>query len=220
MGVIALSALLVAGTGFFLFAKALPNRAPGQKKLQADLTKLIAEVDGIDVELIPINIKELEALSTSQLAANTRSRSKVANGVFISIFEEPVFKYAYRAYAAKKKDSVLVAKTLKRQYTFMTKGDHVRIIVDDQVLGDYDLQTNNLNGPKTKNKIAALEKFRPEQWMLKIKNREVASMNRLELSTEKGLSKRVFEYVVDGISPEEQAVIMALTIYELVTLAN
>lgn len=220
MGVIALSALLVAGTGFFLFAKALPNRAPGQKKLQADLTKLIAEVDGIGVELIPINVKELEALSTSQVEANARSRSKVAKGAFISIFEEPVFKYAYRNYASKKRDSVLVAKTLKRQYTFMTKGDNVRIIVDDQVLGDYDLQTNNLNGAKTKKKIAALEKFRPDQWMLKVKSREVASMNRLELSTEKGLSKRVFEYVVDGISPEEQAVIMAISIYEMVTLAN
>lgn len=220
MGVIALSALLVAGTGFFLFAKALPNRAPGQKRLQADLTKLITEIDGIDAELIPINVKELEALSTSQVESNTKSRSKISKGTFVTIFEEGVFKYAYRSYASKKKDSVLVAKTLKRQYTFMTKGDHVRMIVDDQVLGDYDIQTNNLNGAKTKNKIATLEKFRPEQWMLKIKNREVASMNALEIMNDKGLSKRVFEYVVDGISPEEKAVIMAITIYELVTLAH
>ncbi|GAB5552467.1 MAG: hypothetical protein Sapg2KO_20580 [Saprospiraceae bacterium] len=220
MGVIALSALLVAGTGFFLFAKALPNRAPGQKKLQADLTKLIAEVDGIDVELIPINVKELEALSTSQVESNAKSRSKISKGAFISIFEEVIFKYAYRSYASKKKDSVLVAKTLKRRYTFMTKGDHVRMIVDDQVLGDYDLQTNNLNGAKSKKKIASLEKYRPEQWMLKIKNRDVASMNALEVTDDKGLSKRVFEYVVDGISPEEKAVIVAITIYELVTLRH
>lgn len=220
MGVIALSALLVAGTGFFLFAKALPGRAPGQKKLQADLTKLIAEVDGIQAELIPINVKELEALSTSQIETNSKSRSKIAKGAFISIFEEAIFKYAYRVYSSKKKDSVLVAKTLKRQYTFMTKGDQVRMIVDGQILGDYDTQTNNLNGAKTKKKMAALEKFRPEQWMLKVKNKEVASMNRLEISGEKGLSKRVFEYVVDGISPEEQAVVMAISIYELVTLAH
>lgn len=220
MGVIALSALLVAGTGFFLFAKALPSRAPGQKKLQSDLKKLIEEVDAIDIDLIPVNVKELEALSTSRMEPNTRSRSKIMKGAFVSIFEEAIFKYAYRSYASKKRDSVLVAKTLKRQYTFMTKGDQVRIIVDDQILGDYDIPTNNLNGAKTKKKIAGLEKFRQDQWMLKVQNQEVASMNRLEMSDEKGLSKRVFEYVVDGISPEQKAVIMAITIYELVTLAH
>lgn len=220
MGVIALSALLVAGTGFYIFAKAFPNYQPGQKKIQADLKKLMLEVDSILVDLIPINVKELEALSTSQVENTSKGRgTKNAKGAFVSIFEEAVFKYAYRAYASKKKDSILIAHTKKRRYTFMAKGHQVRIVIDDQVLGNFDTKTGILSGANTKKNMAMLDKSRPDQWMIKIKNREVASMNRLEL-TDKGLSKRVFEYVVDGISVEEQAIIMAITIYELVTLAN
>jgi hypothetical protein len=146
--------------------------------------------------------------------------TKNAKGAFVSIFEEVVFKYAYRSYASKKKDSIILAHTYTRRYTFMAKGHQVRMVIDDQVLGNFDTKTGILSGANTKKNIAMLDKSRPDRWMVKIKNREVASMNRLELITDKGLSKRVFEYVVDGISMEEQAIIMAITIHELVTLAN
>lgn len=221
MGVIALSALLVAGTGFYLFSRAFPNYRPGQKKLQVDLEKLMQELDSVTVELIPLNVKELEALSTTQVQHSAKTRvTKIAKGAFVSIFEEGVFKYAFRRYASGKKDNVLLAVTKKRRYAFLTKNKKTQVVVDDQVLGRLDQEASVIYGAKSKKPIARIDKSSAEKWSIHIKGREVASMNVIKDIQQKGLSKRVFEYVVDGLSTEEQVVIMVLVINELVFLAN
>lgn len=221
MGVIALSALLVAGTGFYLFSRTFPNYRPGQKKLQADLEKLMLEVDSITVDLIPINVKELEALSTTQVQHSAKTRvTKIAKGAFVSIFEEAIFKYAFRQYSSGKKDNVLLALSHKRRYAFLTKNKKTQVVIDDQVLGQLDQEASVLYGAKSKKPIAWIDKSKNEKWSVYIKDREVASMNIIQATNEKGLSKRVFEYVVNGLSAEELAIIMVLVINELVFLAN
>ena len=221
MGVVTLSALLVAGAGFYLFSKAFPNYQPGMKKLQADLKKLMADLDTILVELIPLSTKELEALSTKQVSYSSKKRiTKNSKGAFVTIFEEAAFKYAAREYASKKKDSVIIAKTYKRQYSFLNKGKKVQIVIDEQILGSYDPEIGILTGNRSKKPIAELDRSKPEQYSLRIKGKEMASMLRLEATADKGLSKRVFEYVVDNLTPEQQAIIEALTIYELVSMSN
>lgn len=221
MGVIALSALLVAGTGFFIFSRAFPNYRPGQKKLQADLDKLMQELDSITIDLVPVDVKELEALSTTQLQYSARTRiTKNVKGAFVTIFEEGIFKYAYRQYASGKKDNVLLALTKKHQFAFLTKSNKTQVVVDDQVLGQLDQAGSILYGAKSKQPIAKIDKSRAEQWSIEINGREVASMNVIKEIREKGLSERVFEYVVNGISAEEQAIIMVLVISELVQLVR
>lgn len=221
MGVIALSALLVAGTGFFIFSRAFPNYRPGQKKLQADLEKLMQELDSITIDLVPIDVKELEALSTSQVQYNARTRvTKNVKGAFVTIFEEGIFKYAYRQYASGKKDNVLLALTKKHQFAFLTKSNKTQVVVDDQVVGQLDQAGSTLYGAKSKKPIAKIDKNRAAQWSIEINGREVASMNVIKEIREKGLSERVFEYVVNGISAEEQAIIMVLVINELVQLVR
>ncbi|HKK76543.1 MAG TPA: hypothetical protein VJ953_15820 [Saprospiraceae bacterium] len=220
MGVIALSALLLAGTGFFIFSRAFPNYRPGQKKLQADLKKLMQELDTITIDMVPIDVKELEALSTSQVQYNARTRvTKNVKGAFVSIFEEGIFKYAYRQYASGKKDNVLLAMTHNHQFAFLTKSNKTQVVVDEQVVGQLDQQAGILYGAKSKQPIAQIDKTKAEQWSIKINEREVASMNVIKEVREKGLSERVFDYVVNGISAEEQAIIMVLIINELVQLA-
>lgn len=219
MGVIALSALLLAGTGFFIFSRAFPNYRPGQKKLQADLGKLMQELDSITIDLVPIDVKELEALSTKQVQYNARTRvTKNVKGAFVSIFEEGIFKYAYRQYASGKKDNVLLALSREHQFAFLTKNKKTQVVVDDQVVGQLDQQESILYGAKSKKPIAHIDKSYAEQWSIKINDREVASMNVITEVRDKGLSERVFDYVVNGISAEEQAIIMVLIINELVQL--
>lgn len=220
MGVIALSALLLAGTGFFIFSRAFPNYRPGQKKLQADLKKLMQELESIPLDLVPLDVKELEALSTSQVHYNARTRvTKNVKGAFVSIFEEGHFKYAYRQYASGKKDNILLATTHKHQYAFLTKSNKTQVVVDEQVVGQLDQESSILYGAKSQKPIAHIDKSKSGQWSIVINGRDVASMNVLQEVRTKGLHERVFEYVVNGISAEEQAIIMVLTINELVQLA-
>lgn len=221
MGVITLSALLVAGAGFYLFSRAFPNYKPGMKKLQADLKALLSELDGIQVELIPLNVKELEAFSTRQVEQSSRKRfTKTSKGAFVSIFEEPVFKYARRTYASGRGDAVAIAKTKKHQFSYLERPKFVQFVVDDQVLGAYDPKTGTLTGARSKKPIAQLDRSHPEQNLLTIHGREVASMNKLSAPEKGKLSQRVFDYVVSSLTAEEQALVKAVTIYELVALTG
>lgn len=220
MGVIALSALLLTGTGFFLFARAFPNYRPGQKKLQADLKRLMAELDSIAIELLPINVKELEALSTLQKEYSNRGGvTRKVKGAFVSIFEEGIFKYAYRQYGSGAKDHVLLALTQGHRFAFLTKNHLSQVVVDEQPLGQLNQQEGVLYGTRSKQPIARINKANDSQWSIEIQGREVASMNVIRQVRDKGLSERVFDYVVNGLSAEEVAVVLALTINELVHLA-
>ena len=68
-----------------IFSRAFPNYKPGMKKLQADLKALLAELDTIQVELIPLNVKELEGFSTRQIEQSARKRfTKTMKGAFVS----------------------------------------------------------------------------------------------------------------------------------------
>jgi len=221
MGVITLSALLVAGTGFYIFSRAFPNYKPGGKKLQSDLKLLLAELDTLQVELIPLNNKELEGFSTRQTDTSVKKRfTKTSKGVYVSIFEEPVFKYAIRTYASKKGDAVILAKTQNRQFSYLEKAKVVQFVIDEQVLGSYDPASGALTGARSKKVIAQLDRSRVEQDLLSIQGREVASMNKLKSSEKGKLSQRVFEYVINNLSAEEQAIVKAIAIYELVKLNN
>lgn len=221
MGIITLSALLIAGTGFYLFSKSFPGFRAGIKKLQSDLGKLTAILDTINVELIPVNSKELEALSTSQVESSSKGRgAKNSKGAFVSIFEEPLIKYAYKGYGRNNADMVMMAMAGKHRYAYLGKGNKVQIVVDEQVLGTYDPEAGILSGKRTQKPVAVLDRSRPEQNLISIRGKEVASMHKLHATASQGLSKRVFEYVVDQLTAEEQVALIAIVIYELVQFTN
>ena len=115
---------------------------------------------------------------------------------------------------------VMMAMAGKRRYAFLGKGNKVQIVVDEQVLGSYDPETGILSGKRTQKPVATLDRSRPEQNLISIKGKEVASMHKLRASQSQNLSKRVFEYVVDQLSAEEQVVLIAIVIYELVRFTN
>lgn len=189
------------------------------KKLQADLAILQKELDTMTIDLVPTSTKELEALSTSQTQNAARKRFTAnSKGVFMTIFEEGLFKYAYRAYNAKRGDFIIMAETEKRSFSYLAQKGQVKMVIDDQVLGIYDIATKMLHSAKNKKVIAQVNTAKAEQNLLRIKGRDVASMNKLSATDAKSLSQRVFEYVVDGLSAEERATIVAITIFELVTL--
>lgn len=215
MGIITLSTLLIAGAGFYLFSRNFGGFGMGIKRLQTDLKKLTAVMDTVNVDVIPLNSKELESLSATQAGKSGKSRS-TRKGAFVTIFEEPLIKYAAKDYDAKRENMVIIAEAGGHQYSYLALKGKVQMVVDDQVLGSYDPNTGTLSGSRTKKTIAQLDRSRPEQNIITVKGKDVASMNKKISTDSKGLSKRVFEYVVDGLSPEELVAAVAITIFELV----
>ena len=67
MGILALSAIIMAGTGFMLFFQSVPNFRPGRRKIQTDLKFIRDEVLKISGDLAPVRKEDLELLSLREV---------------------------------------------------------------------------------------------------------------------------------------------------------
>jgi len=216
MGALAFSALLVAGAGFYLFSKALPNFRPGNKKIQRDLQEMKQKVnEEMRGKLIPLNKDDLELLSTQEAQHSSRKRiTRNSSGVFTSIFEEHMFAYAFRRYLSNRRDALLYAATQRRDFHYWIKGEEVRIVIDDQPLGTY--RAGVLTGSRSDKPIAQIDFSKQEGYPIRIQDRTVANLSTRYDQPNDGVSQRAFEFVANELSPEEEAILIALTIYELV----
>lgn len=215
MGLLALSALLVAGTGFFLFAKTIPNLSVSQKKVHKDLQMMQDEVQEIFSDPVALDKSDLDILSYHIAELDRKKRfTKKAKGIITSIFEEPMVGFFYRRY--NKKDGLLYARTRHRSFYFWEKKGEARVVIDDQVLGSYRSATGVLIGEQSGRMIAKLDKENPDRRPLIIQGREVAS---IQLPTSSDVLQRVFDFTVSELSAEEEAIIIALTVFEIVKQA-
>jgi len=215
MGLLALSALLVAGTGFFLFAKAIPNLNVGQKKVHKDLQMMQEEVQEIFSDPVALDKSDLDILSYHIADFDRKKRfTKKVKGVITSIFEEPMVGFFYRRY--NKTDGLLYAKTKNRSFYFWEKKGEARVVIDEQVLGSYRYDSGVLVGEQSGKMVAKLDKENPDRRPLIIQGREVAS---IQLVSAGDVLQRVFDFTASGLSTEEEAIIIALTVFEIVKQA-
>lgn len=218
MGVLALSALILAGAGFVLFTQSVPNFKPGQKKVLADLKQIREEVLKMSGDLAPIRKEDLEMLSSREVLQSVRKRF-VTNykGIFTTIFDEHAVAYYYRKYLSNKRDAVLFAKTARHEFFFWLHNDDVQIVVDDQQLGKYDTDRAELTGARTKKVIAKLEKRAADEGaLIIIQGKQAGRMAALKPQAKDALSQRVFEFVKNDLTAEEEAIVLALAIIEMI----
>ena len=74
MGILALSAIMVAGAGFYLFSKSFPNFKPGDKKIQVDLKAIRKAVLDAMPDLSPLRMEDLESLSSKEIDKSVKKR--------------------------------------------------------------------------------------------------------------------------------------------------
>lgn len=219
MGVLALSALILAGAGFVLFAQSAPNFKPGQKKVLADLKLIRDEVLAISSELAPIRKEDLETLSSKETALSVKKRF-VSNykGIFVTIFDEHAVAYYCRRYLSNKSDALIFAKTTRHEFFYWLRSGVCEIVVDEQQLGKYDQVSGILTGARTNKTIAKLEKNAAENTggVLFIQDRQIARLAPLKPNAKDVLSRRVFEFVKNDLSPEEEAIVLAIAILEMI----
>jgi len=216
MGIFALSTLLIAGAGVYLFSKVFPNFQPGNKKVQADLREMRADVEAEVAELVPLGEKELELLASED---EDRSRKKrlttLVKGKLATIFHEPVAIYRYKHYLSSSgKDAVLYAKTTDHEYFYWIKAKGTKVVIDESLIGTLENKSVLFRG-KSNDMIALIKRDAPEYMPVLIQGVEVANLIRPEQQTGQALSSRAFGYVKEGLSREEHAILMALTIHEL-----
>ena len=216
MGIFALSTLLVAGAGIYLFSKVFPNFQPGNKKVQADLREMRTDIRAEEVDLVPLGIKELELLAAEDEDRNRKKRlTTQVKGRLATIFHEPVALYRYKKYLSSSgKDAVLYAKTAEHDYFYWIKPKGTKVVIDDSLIGTLENRSALFKG-KSGDLIALIKREVPEYMPVLIQGVEVANLTHPKNKEHQALATRAFGYVKEGLDGRERAILMALTIYEL-----
>lgn len=217
MGILAISAIMVAGAGFYLFSQSFPNFKPGDKKIQADLKAIREDVLNSMPDLAPLRMEDLESLSSKEIDTTIKKRvTKDHRGVFVTIFEEPAVAYYYRKYLSNKRDSLLFAKSYNHEYLFWIKGNEATLVIDQQPVGVYMDKTGELIGSRSQKTIAKLDKSKPQKMEMVIQGRAVGNIVMPKPGAKDTLSQRCFDFVRNDLTKEEEAILMAIAIYEMV----
>ncbi len=217
MGILALTSLLVAGTGAYLISRILPNLSPGQKRLQQDIKALREQLDNKRSQLIPLEGGELELLSDQSIdQKESRGFKKIKQGTFTTIYGEPVLLYAFRKYVSGP-DGLIVSYTQTHEIIFWIRTKGSRLVIDNDFVGELDAEGNLRERPKGKKVLASLRGQENGMDVIVVGEREIATLAPSKAGKSSNLQHRVFELVVNDLTAEEKQLLWALTLYKLVT---
>ena len=204
--------------GIYLLYYLLINFQPSQKTINKDLEILKAEIAPWIDQLVPWNKEELELLSLKQ--TNHVFKKKIitrAKGVFTSIYHEPLIAYTYKRYVGGGLNAILYARTSHHEFNYRIRNKEVQLNIDGQLIGAirkggllYSARTDRLIGRLGENK---------EEGLLPviIGNKELGSL-ALGQGEAMNTNDRAFQFLDEKISNEEEALLLSLSILEMVRL--
>ena len=210
---VALIGLAISGGGFLAYQLIL-NFHPGPSRIRSELAKLMKTFDKLLPELVPIDKKELELLSHSQIKKEVRSGiAKTAKGVLVSIYEEPMIAYAYKRYSGNKENAALLIRTANQEIFYRIRHNQVQITANNQAIAV--LESNGvLYSPGNYNPIAWIDKkSNQEAFPIFVSKKEVANLIREDKSIQ--VHQRALQFVTD-LSPSEELILLILLSWELV----
>jgi hypothetical protein len=210
-----LSGLLAALFLVMLFV-GLSFLPPGKTKLWQELERMKAALSKRHPELTPIGRHELEIISNGQQKHKIRRwLSTSAEGVYTTIFNEPVAAYSYKQFPGKKNSSILFVKTAEHEYAYLNRKNETRLYIDQQEVG-YISQQGVLTGKRTGKVLAQLAPPKGQLLPVKVGEREIGSINQKAATGVKGLSERAFEFLLPDISEKEEQLFLAISLREMI----
>lgn len=208
--------LAVAGAGAFLLARVLRNFQPGNKKIQADLAEMKADMEKWTENLVPLDREEMELFSLRQTDQVIRKRvTTTGKGVFTTIYHEPVLAYSYKQYAGKGHHALLYARTARHEYAYWVRPKGIQVVIDNQLAGTLQ-DDGGLYEPRKGEMIARIKREGAEMQPVLVGDREVASLVKALPPAEKDIGVRAFQFVKEDLSEVELNLLMALAAFELV----
>ena len=197
---------------FQLFYKFVSNFQPNSKKIKADLAQIRQELKPWFEQLVPWNQEEMELLSYNQIQKSlTTGIVTYMKGIFTSIYNEPMFSYAYKRYYSATNNAILYARTSHHEFFYRIRENEIKLHIDDLYVGIikadgmlYSARTDRLIG-----RINQETGFMPiilgekEQGVL-LTGSETTKMNA-----------RAFQFV-NAMNDEEEVAFLSLAILQMV----
>jgi len=192
---------------------ALIHFQPGKGKIKNDLKKMKNEIAPFIEKLIPWNKEELELLSSTQVKQKvSKGIITTAEGVFNSIYHEPLIAYSYKKYISSKKDEVIYARTSNHEFVYRTKKGSTELFIDNQKVGVINDQ-GLLYGGRKKRLLARINKSENElELPIIIGDKERGTLMKPESGS---INPRAFQFVGE-MKKNEEAVFLSLAVLELV----
>ncbi|MFQ5447909.1 MAG: hypothetical protein ACE5FF_13355 [Saprospiraceae bacterium] len=213
-GLALIAILALSGAGIYLALKTLQNYKPGRRKIQKDLEQIKTRLHPLVKDLVPWNREEMEQLSLNQIhKSKKKGVVTTVQGVFTTIYHEPVIVYSYRKYVSPSENALIYARTSKHELIYRVKNDKVEVVINNHLVGIVN-EKGVLTDNKGRNMLAQITRSGKELLLpVKIGNKEVGNVVNPKYA--KKVNPRAFEFV-GPMQEEEEALFLSLSVLELI----
>lgn len=208
--------LLITAGGLGLLFTVLTKFSPGEKRIQEELKRMQADMDEWAEELVPIDRKELELFSLTQIKNSIKKRFTTSGkGIYTTIFEEPIVAYSYKKYMGKNAHALLYCRTAEHEYAYWIRPKGVQVVIDNSLVGTYK-SNGVLYSADSKKMIARINRDDKKMLPVVVGEREVASMVRALPAAKSDISARAFQFVREDLTEEEEKLLLSISLLEMV----
>lgn len=212
---ILLLAITVGGLG--LLFTVLTKFSPGEKRIREELKRMQAEMDGWVGELVPIDRKELELFSLTQIKNSVKKRFTTSGkGIYTTIFEEPIVAYSYKRYLGKNAHALLYCRTAEHEYAYWIRPKGVQVVIDNKLVGTFKEDKGVLYSAQSKKMLARINRDDKKMSPIVVGEREVASVVKALPAAKADISARAFQFVREDLTEEEEKLLLSISLLEMV----
>lgn len=212
---ILLLAITVGGLG--LLFTVLTKFSPGEKRIREELKRMQADMDGWVGELVPIDRKELELFSLTQIKNSVKKRFTTSGkGIYTTIFEEPIVAYSYKKYLGKNAHALLYCRTAEHEYAYWIRPKGVQVVIDNKLVGTFKEDKGVLYSAQSKKMLARINRDDKKMSPIVVGEREVASVVKALPAAKADISARAFQFVREDLTEEEEKLLLSISLLEMV----
>ena len=198
---------------FFLGSRSI------KRMIERDLEFLKVQLRELTEGLVPFDAEEMKILSSSPIVKNLRKgTSGFSKGVLSTIYQEPVFAYAFKRY--KTEDQLLMlVDTTKAEYRFLFGNQKTKVFINGEEYGTISSE-NKLLSTDGRHILAELvEKPFEKVNIIKKGENELAFLNRKEADLAKSNLDRVFS-LFHKFQDEIRDEVVLMTLHEILFKPN
>lgn len=195
----------------------ISNLNPKKKKIEADFQKMKLLLEPKVKELIPWTSDEANLLSLEQVDFKKKKRGViVTQGVFTSIYHEPMVAYTYKKYINKKyEDAIIYARTSNRAFEYRIKKDEVSIKINNKSIGT--LKANGILYRKNRLMARINRSNSSSPILLHTQKGHMKELGHVTTQRQKDdIHQRALQLVDRHMNDNEEAVFLSLVLFEMV----
>ncbi|PHN07547.1 hypothetical protein [Flavilitoribacter nigricans] len=209
--------LLITVGGLGLLFTVLTKFSPGEKRIREELKRMQSDMDQWVDELVPIDRKELELFSLTQIKNSITKRFTTSGkGIYTTIFEEPIVAYSYKKYLGKNAHGLLYCRTAEHEYAYWIRPKGVQVVIDNKLVGTYNKENGVLYSAESKKMLARINREDKKIAPVVVGEREVASMVKALPAAKDDISTRAFQFVREDLTQEEEMLLLSVSLLEMV----